>query len=574
MRFGGARLALALATLGVASCGSVVASDPVPPPLPTDFQPGPALGAPDTVGSEADGRDYLIALGQALQPRWASFLEDLRTRLSPSHELNASGLESVLLLSLNQDGVLVEVKLETASGAGDFDAAAMEVARDAQPYPAPPPGLASDDGRFRFRWLFARDRRQAGPATAGVVIQRWPLAKAIPELIAGKRYKQALARMKGEQGDITVHVDRVATAVLVSGLESRSLVALAGVSGSRFEATVKQVFASANSKELIEASIAALGRTVTKASDIAIMTGDDDAFIARAAAKALAARGQGDLAVPSIALRLSKSSSRWSALAVLGEVPAASAVGGLTKLATGRDRALRLAAIRGLGVSARASGATSSARGPLIKLLKDRDARVREAACAALADSAAGGSPRRRLAYWAVIELVRDRDRSVRGACARAAASLEPRMFAKELYRLGKDQSPPVQLGLASSLGAVPGLPALGRLTRLASAKEASVRAAAARSLAQRSEPQARGTLAAMVSDGDADVRLAALGANASIPVLETALADTSPKVRRAAFSRLAKMSPADFAHRAAVLMHNAAPDERTALAAAWLGAR
>ena len=58
---------------------------------------------------------------------------------------------------------------------------------DAAPFAPPPLELLSDDDRLHLRWLFARDRRQAGPATAEVVTVELPLRDAIDGAVAARR---------------------------------------------------------------------------------------------------------------------------------------------------------------------------------------------------------------------------------------------------------------------------------------------------------------------------------------------------------------------------------------------------
>jgi hypothetical protein len=63
------------------------------------------------------------------------------------------------------------------------DASAVESITNA-PLPPPPAVILGDDDRVHLRWLFARDRRQAGPATATVESRRLPVAQVTRLFIA------------------------------------------------------------------------------------------------------------------------------------------------------------------------------------------------------------------------------------------------------------------------------------------------------------------------------------------------------------------------------------------------------
>src|SRR5690606_17249907 len=102
-----------------------------------------------------------------LQPAWHQFLEDCRLRLPARHALNEMSLTAIAELEVDRRGQVRDVALET-SGNADFDRAARQVIADASPLPPPPRALWSDDDQVHLAWTFARDRRQAGPATAQI----------------------------------------------------------------------------------------------------------------------------------------------------------------------------------------------------------------------------------------------------------------------------------------------------------------------------------------------------------------------------------------------------------------------
>ena len=67
---------------------------------------------------------------------------------------------------LNRDGTVDKVTVVRASGYLPFDAAAIDVAFNAGPYPDPPRAIRSANGKIYVHWQFHRDERQC--ATSGV----------------------------------------------------------------------------------------------------------------------------------------------------------------------------------------------------------------------------------------------------------------------------------------------------------------------------------------------------------------------------------------------------------------------
>ncbi|CAN5857885.1 hypothetical protein BH11MYX3_BH11MYX3_11670 [soil metagenome] len=179
---------LGLALVGLAGCGA--GSHPaVPPALPS-----PELPAPTTLDGRAHGATYLTAVAQQLQPPWGQFLEDCRLRLAPSHPLNVRGLEAVAELAIDRMGTLTVVSV-TTSGLAEFDLAVRQLLADVGRVGAPPVELLSDDDRLHLRWLFARDRRQAGPATAEIVSVELPLLGVTEKLLRAGDLARAARRI-------------------------------------------------------------------------------------------------------------------------------------------------------------------------------------------------------------------------------------------------------------------------------------------------------------------------------------------------------------------------------------------
>src|SRR5690349_16805519 len=156
---------LLLAAVACGACGHHPA-EPVRafPPL----HGAPRLLPPLPADPAAHGAAYLNQVALQLQPGWGQFLDDCRLRLPASHALNTMTLAAIVDLAVDRRGRIVDVDLH-GSGNADFDEAVRDALADAQPLAAPPEDLISDDERVHLTWLFARDRRQAGPATAAVV---------------------------------------------------------------------------------------------------------------------------------------------------------------------------------------------------------------------------------------------------------------------------------------------------------------------------------------------------------------------------------------------------------------------
>jgi TonB family protein len=154
-----------------------------------------------------------------LQPGWGQFLDDCRLRLPARHPLNDLALSANAELVIDGRGGVVDVKV-ASSGNADFDRAVRDAIRDANPLPAPPRELWSDDDRVHVRWLFARDRRQAGPATAKIIDVQLPVVSVVDRLILAHDLARAARRVLAEQGDRTAAMEKLAIAALREGLAS------------------------------------------------------------------------------------------------------------------------------------------------------------------------------------------------------------------------------------------------------------------------------------------------------------------------------------------------------------------
>jgi hypothetical protein len=157
----------------------------------------------------------LTAVALQLQPGWADFLNDCRVRLPAQHPLNDMGLATSAQLAIDGEGRASVAVAD--SGNRDFDRAVQDAIADAQPLPKPPAELVSDDDRVHLQWLFARDSRQAGPATAHVIDVELPLDQVIPRWLGKGELARAARRVArapagGER-------DRAARAVMEAALQ-------------------------------------------------------------------------------------------------------------------------------------------------------------------------------------------------------------------------------------------------------------------------------------------------------------------------------------------------------------------
>src|SRR5258705_5096480 len=182
-----AAIVIALALAG--ACGGPASQSPALSPS------GPKVPPPPPVDPAVRGATYLTAVAAQIQPAWGQFLEDCRLRLPKEHPLNAPTLVAGADLAIAHDGKIVEVKIAVPSGNGDFDTAAFDVLGDVAPLPRPPQDLRSDDDLVHLRWLFARDGRQAGPATAQLLDVQLPLLGVVDKLLGAGNVDRAAQRV-------------------------------------------------------------------------------------------------------------------------------------------------------------------------------------------------------------------------------------------------------------------------------------------------------------------------------------------------------------------------------------------
>jgi len=524
-------LRLALLLL-LATCGAP-AGDPQGPHAPK-------LQGPAPLDLARPGAAYLQSVALQLQPGWGQFLDDCRIRLPASHPLNRMTLAATAAITADRAGKVIAVELTTPSGNADFDRAVKDAIADVRALAKPPEDELSDDDRIHLRWVFARDRRQAGPATAAIEARELPIEDAVTRRIGTHELGRAAWRCATEPpGEKRTHaIARVMVAALheavfsVDGSVQRAAVEAIAATGTReLAADVGALAVSSSDTELRASAIAAAA-----------------ALDARDTGNALLARLAGDLGeqrklalAETAALgRFGRAEEAWHVIEPLLAAPAPNPI-----------------ALEAAGLLPR--------RPPVARVagwLARGSAAIRTAACAALAGE---GS---RAATAAIERGLGDADASVRAACAAAATA--PALAAK-VVALQRDRDAAVR---ASALLATARLD----LAHLASAAEdpsPEVRAAYWRAVAARREPpDSRPGLV----DPAESVRLAAIAIARDPATLERlATSDDAPSVRSAALVKIVGLvgrepRTADlleaFAHA------QPASFDRVRIARAWLLAR
>lgn len=141
-----------IVVLLAAGCARSAAPPPAPAPTPSGSTALRTRTAPLAI--------YVARLHRVIHPRWAeAFLVELDRRPA-SDPLNDPSLFTVVELAIASDGAVAEATVVTASGQPDFDAAALDAVRGANPEEVPPVDFRGADGRVHLRWGFYRNERE------------------------------------------------------------------------------------------------------------------------------------------------------------------------------------------------------------------------------------------------------------------------------------------------------------------------------------------------------------------------------------------------------------------------------
>ncbi len=525
--------------VSIAACAAACGGAPTAAPVRRVALP-PALGVPDAIAPDARGASYLTVIAESIQPNWAHFLEDCRVRLVATHPLNSMTLLAVVELAIDRTGKIMGISIAT-SGSADFDLAVRDVLADAARVEPPPAELLSDDDRVHVHWLFARDRRQAGPAGASVLDIQLPLLGVIDRLLKQGELVRAARRIAiaPSDPDRLVAAERVMTATLAEALGSigagarKTAVEAIGRAQVRALAEpVRALLSPMTDTELRLVAVEAAARLGDQAAVTVIATmlpGDFQNYprLALAETAALVALGQRDRAAAIVrrALETDGSVSALHAHAIVPDLQLAPRLAAWFARGDARTRAAVCAAVP----------SAWSAQPVVLRGLRDPDATVR-AACAETATRQVrtpqadrrATDPATRIgapALAALRELVRDRDRVVRARAVAALAVIDPR----RVTRASTDAAPEVRAAAVAAASEA-------ELRTLAEDPDPAVRAAALAAIGERTpELLARGAV-----DIAPQVRLAVIDGLTDEALLEKLGVDDSPEVATAAVVKLA----------------------------------
>lgn len=559
-------IAACLLVVGIGGCGVAPAHAPPPPP--------PALPEPPPPAADAPGRDYLLQVYALLRPAWHQFVEDCRLRLPATHPLNQPGWSAEVELRIGSDGLVVGATLARASGERDFDDAVRDVVGELSWLPAPPPELRSDDGVLRLRWLFARDRRGAGPATARAEVVRLAPAPAIAAFLGRGELDAALARLAEpaiSDDDRVTLTDQIARRRLLDG-------ALGDSEAARREAL-------AGLRDL-PAALALSSAELTRLRVAAASERDPATTLAFARALAAGSRADARAVAAQALVRSTTAAEAAAASAVLRELGDSAAVAGVVDVWVARQPPpsdLVLAALAVAPSLARrpwiedalqAGGATTQARACvalaavpaldqagvalLVRATRSPHPEVRAACLAALGGRRDGG------VEAALRRALDDGDDVVRAA---AVATLATQGAATRAVLALDDRPVEVAIALAGHAYEL-GLTPARRQAYLGHADE-RVRAAALRAALAHGDVGAIGPAA--LRDPSAEVRRLALAAGAH-DVGEGLVDDEVLEVRAASVATWAARAPAAAVRVVLARLGSSAPvQEQLLTARVWL---
>jgi HEAT repeat protein len=574
------------------ACGPAPhAIEPAQPPATPRLPPPPPiadLDAPDV--------PYRATLALQLQPGWAQFLDDCRLRLPVTHPLNAMTLAATAELAVDASGRVVDVHLES-SGNADYDRVVRQVINDAAPLPRPPHALWSDDDLVHVRWLFARDRRQAGPATAAVVAHDLPVHTVVARLVAAGQLARAAERLRREppateRDAATLLLMREtlheALASTDASVRRAAVVAIGRAGLTDLAPAIRDLLTTTSDIELRIVAFDAAARlsdhaAVSLAADQLRTDLDVNRRLAVAEVNALIALGAGADAAGVLRDHIDRAASPdASALYALADLTVPELGKRLVRWQGSPDARVRAAACSALSLAPGGDAAAALLRG-----LRDRDATVR----ATCVDASARRVADARAALPRIRELVRDRDALVRARAIIALGALDPASVVAPTHRddLSADRSAEVRAAYALALAAAAGPHAdsasdvESRLRVLVDDRDADVRAAAWRAWltlpAGAATHGARASLALhAATDPAPQVRSASLGGlDDDAALTRLATTDDDPETRSAALVALAgrrgRAATTDLLLRR-LAEATPASAERVRTALAWLLAR
>jgi TonB family protein len=108
---------------------------------------------------------YYSRIRRQLEQYWTPNVRRSFMKIYKSGRKIASKRDRItqVLITLNQEGTLVNVQVLGESGIQDLDQAAIDAFRAAAPFPNPPKGIVDPDGTIKIRWDFVIEARSSIP---------------------------------------------------------------------------------------------------------------------------------------------------------------------------------------------------------------------------------------------------------------------------------------------------------------------------------------------------------------------------------------------------------------------------
>jgi TonB family protein len=436
-------------------------------------------GDEPAVQGEARTLPYLRAMHTKVHREWAdNFLAMASAQLPKDHPVNLSSRAVELELLLMPDGKLAAVQVAKPSGAGDFDAAAVDVVKTAAPFGAIPTELLSDvlsdDGKAHILWTLARDDRRC--SSLSILNKASAIDVAVTMLVAQGREQAALARLGAVADDVRqLGFSSFARAWLERARDSKDLVV-----------NVAAANALAGDARDAEVLRQALGRRV-----------DAD----------MAARALASLNLPLCPLVKDKlddasADARVFALSVLRFAPDGDCQPWL--IAVAKDghapTAQRTLAIEALGRSNQAA-----AMAAVKDLLKDSAPAIKAAAILAEARAGAGKG-----AVFRLTASLHDPSLDIRVASAAALVRVGGEPALSQLFLLFKEKDPRPYQAVAGQLAWLTGQASADLLAHFLRKEDRRIRLAGALALARRQDSFARKAQVALAQSPDPELRFLA----------------------------------------------------------------
>jgi TonB family protein len=111
---------------------------------------------------------YVHAVHNHIHPRWTAIIARWNITYGIDSSLSDRSLVTVLEYVIDRDGQMEDVRIVRSAREPMFMQEAVAMSWSIGPFPPPPPGMLSSDGRTYLHWTFHRDQRQCGTFGASV----------------------------------------------------------------------------------------------------------------------------------------------------------------------------------------------------------------------------------------------------------------------------------------------------------------------------------------------------------------------------------------------------------------------